>query len=101
MMNTQRDRAWRRRQRAVKIRHRQTRHLSGQTVNHVSGQTVNHGHFAKVKGYPSYGEPTQARPSKAWRLLYWRSRKLKRAAQLGFDYPHKPWRDLLLEVEDV
>ncbi|QUY43605.1 hypothetical protein [Acaryochloris marina] len=93
MMNTQRDRAWRRRQRAVKIRHRQTRHLSGQTVNR--------GRFAKVKGYPSYGEPTQARPSKAWRLLYWRSRKLKRAAQFGFDYPRKPWRDLLLEIEDV
>lgn len=92
-MNTQRDRAWRRRQRAVKIRHRQTRQLSGQTVNRSR--------FAKVKGYPSYGEPTQARPSKAWRLLYWRSRKLKRAAQLGFDYPRKPWRDLLLEIEDV
>lgn len=92
-MNTQRNRAWRRRQRAVKIRHRQVRLLGGQAVNR--------GHFAKVKGCPPYGEPAQMRPSKAWRLLYWRSRKLKRAAQLGFDYPRKPWRDLLLEIEDV
>ena len=93
MINTQRDRAWRRRQRAVKLRHRQTRHLRGQSVSR--------GRFAKAKGYPSYGESAQARPSKDWRLLYWRSRKLKRAAQLRFEYPRKPWRDLLLEVEDV
>lgn len=56
-MNTPRDRAWRRRQRAVKIRHRQVRLLGGQAAEH--------GRFAKVKGYPSYGEPAQARPSKA------------------------------------
>ncbi|KAI9133388.1 hypothetical protein [Acaryochloris sp. CCMEE 5410] len=93
MINTKRDRAWRRRQRAVKIRHRQVRLLGGQTVKR--------GRFSKVKGYPSYGEPAQVRPSKDWRLLYWRSRKLKRAAQLGFEYPRKPWRDLLLEVEDI
>lgn len=48
MMNTKRDRAWRRRQRAVKIRQRQTRRLGGQT-------TSDRGRFAKVKGYPFYG----------------------------------------------
>jgi hypothetical protein len=35
------------------------------------------------------------KPEKKWKMLYLRSEKLKRAKQLGFDYPLKSSRQLL------
>jgi hypothetical protein len=35
------------------------------------------------------------KPEKKWKMLYLRSEKLKRAKQLGFDYPVKTSRQVL------
>jgi hypothetical protein len=35
------------------------------------------------------------KPEKKWKMLYLRSEKLKRAKQLGFDYPVKNSRQVL------
>jgi hypothetical protein len=35
------------------------------------------------------------KPEKKWKMLYLRSEKLKRAKQLGFDYPLKSSRQIL------
>ncbi|MCP4255729.1 MAG: hypothetical protein GY775_20455 [Candidatus Scalindua sp.] len=49
----------------------------------------------QVKSQKGQGSKEIWHPEKQWDQLYLRSEKLKRAQQLGFDYPRKSERELL------
>ena len=40
-------------------------------------------------------DPYNFKPEKNWKMVYTRSDKLKRAKQLGFDYPRVHFRELI------
>ena len=44
-------------------------------------------------------EPRACWQEKQWRLLYFRSAKLKRAKQLGRFWPHREWETILADAE--
>lgn len=54
----------------------------------------NHIHRHKGMGCEAF-----YKPEKNWKHLYFRSNKLSRAKQLGFDYPRKSVRQLLDDIE--
>lgn len=45
--------------------------------------------------------PRACHEEKSWRLLYFRSAKLKRAQQLGRFWPHREWEAMLTDAEPV
>lgn len=46
-------------------------------------------------------EPRACWQEKSWRLLYFRSAKLKRARQLGYAWPYREWESLLRDAEPI
>lgn len=46
-------------------------------------------------------EPRACWQEKSWRLLYFRSAKLKRAQQLGRYWPHRAWENVLKDAEPI
>lgn len=46
-------------------------------------------------------EPRACWQEKPWRLLYFRSAKLKRAQQLGRYWPHREWESLLHDADPI
>ncbi len=46
-------------------------------------------------------EPPACWQEKPWRLLYFRSAKLKRAQQLGRFWPHREWESLMRDADPI
>ena len=83
-----RNRGWRRSQRARVIANRKDRSTSD-TPN--SGSSTGGGRLSKSHGKPPHRVGVTP-GEKKWKLMYFRSRKMARARQLGFEYPWQPWR---------
>lgn len=54
----------------------------------------------KVNSNKGMGSEDKLKPEKNWKMLYFRSNKLARSKQLGFEYPRKNTRQLL-EMEYI
>lgn len=55
----------------------------------------------KHGSYTKRSEPRACWQEKQWRLLYFRSAKLKRAQQLGRFWPHRDWSREMAEAEPI